>query len=310
MNDNRKAVMAKVESPYGTDAVPAGATDAFQAINFQWTSAAKAVTDELKYAAGWYGARDKFVVSLTRECAYELPWMGTNAAGTNFAAPFLATLRAAGLAAVVVGGTSVTLTPVNSSEEGMTLRVTEDGFLRKMLGTRGNVKWVFAEGKIPRLMAAMMGLYSTPADEAMPAVTLPTLAKPVGFTKQNTIVTLGALALKCSAIEIDGGRTNEYRNHAGVEDIAPIDCMPTVTLTFELPTAASKNVYQELESSTTQVLTIAHGTVAGNIATFNGPRTELNDITEKTERGQKFVTAKYELLPGLTGAAPYSWVLT
>jgi hypothetical protein len=188
--------------------------------------------------------------------------------------------------------------------------VTEDGFLRKMIGTRGNAKWVWAEGKIPRLMLAMMGLYSTPADEAMPAVTLPTLAKPVGFTKANTIVTLGALALKCSSIEIDGGRTNEYRNHAGVEDIAPIDCVPTATIKFELPTATAKNVYQELESSTTQVLTIAHGTVAGNIATFNGPRAELNDLSESTERGQKFVTAKLELLPGLTGAAPFSFVLT
>lgn len=310
MNGERKVVMIKVESPYGTEAIPAGATDSIQAVNFAWTGAAKAVTDELQYAAGWYGARDRFVVSLTRECAFELPWMGTNAAGTNFAAAYAAVMRACGHAAVLSAGVSTTYTPVNSGEEGATLRVTEDTFLRKMIGSRGNLRWVWTEGKIPRMFVSLMGLYSTPADEAIPAATLPTLAKPVGFTRSNTIVTLGALALKCSSVELDGGRTNEYRNHAGVEDIAPINCLPTCTISFELPTAAVKNVYQELETATSQVLTIAHGTVAANIATTSAPIAQLVDLAEKKERGQMFVTAKFELKPGLAGAAPYSHVLT
>lgn len=310
MNDNRKVVLIKAESPYGTEAVPDAATDAIQAVNFAWTSAAKAVTDELQYAAGWYGARDRFVVSLTRECGFELPWMGTGVAGTNYPAAYLAVLRACGHAAVIAAGTSVTLTPVNSGEEGATVRVNEDGYLSKMLGSRGNLRWVWAEGKVPRLMVSMMGLYTTPSDEVPPAATLPTLAKPVGFSKSNTTVTLGALALKCSAIELDGGRSNEYRNHAGVEDIAPIDVKPTASLTFELPKVADRNVVQDLEASTEQALTIVHGTVAGNIATANCPRAQMVDIAFKTERGQKFCTAKYELLPGLSGAAPYSLVLT
>lgn len=311
MNGERKVVMAKIESPYGTDAVPVGATDAFQAVNFQWAGAAKAVTDELAYAAGWYGARDRFVISLTRECSFEMPWMGGGApAGTNLPAPLLAILRACGHAAVISAGVSVTFTPVNSGEEGATIRVTEDTFLRKMLGSRGNLRWVWAEGKVPRMVAALMGLYSTPADEAIPAATLPTLVKPVGFTNSNTIVTLGGTQLKCSSVEIDGGRTNEYRNHAGVEDIAPIDCKPTATVSFELPTAAVKNVYQQLETAADQALVITHGTAVGNIATTTAPRAQLVDLQDSKERGQIFVTAKLELLPGLTGAAPYSHVLT
>jgi hypothetical protein len=311
MNGQRKVVMAKSESPYGTDAVPAGATDAFQAINFAWNGAAKSVTDELAYAAPWYGARDRFVISLTRECGFELPWMGGGApAGTNYPAPLLAILRACGHAVVVSAGVSVTFTPVNSGEEGATIRVTEDTFLRKMIGSRGSLKWVWAEGKVPRMQVALMGMYNTPADEAIPAATLPTLVKPVGFTKSNTIVTVGALALKCSSVEIDGGRTNEYRNHAGVEEISPMDCRPTATLEFELPTAAVKNVYQELETTTTQLLSVAHGTVIGNICTSSAPRAQLVDLQDKKDHGQIFVTAKFELLPGLTGAAPYSHVLT
>jgi hypothetical protein len=311
MNGDRKVVMVKIESPYGTDSVPVGATDSIAAVNFAWAAAAKAVTDELQYAAGWYGARDRFVVSLTRECGFELPWLGGGApAGTQYPAAYLAILRACGLAAVVSAGVSVTLTPVNSGEEGATVRVTEDTFLRKMLGSRGNLRWVWSEGKVPRLMVALHGLYSTPADEAIPAATLPTLVKPVAFTKSNSIVTLGGTVLKCSSIEIDGGRTNEYRNHAGVEDIAPIDAKPTATLSFELPTVAAKNVFLQLETAVDQALVIAHGTVVGNIATTTAPRAQLVDLQDKKERGQLFVTAKFELLPGLAGAAPYSHVLT
>jgi hypothetical protein len=310
MNDNRKIVLIKAESPYGTEAVPVGGTDALQAIGFQWTGPAKAQTDELKYAAGWYGARDKFVVSLTRECGFELPWMGTAIAGTNFAAAYLAVMRSGGLAAVVAPGTSVTFSPVNSGEEGATVRVNEDGYLCKMFGSRASLRWVWTEGKVPRLMVGMQGLYVRPTDEVPPAATLPTLAKPVGFTKSNTIVTLGALALKCSSIELDAGRSWEYRNHAGVEDIAPVDALPSLSITFELPTVASKNIQQELEQTTEQACTITHGTVAGNIATTNMPRCQMADLSFKTERGQKFCTAKYELLPGLTGAAPFTHVLT
>ena len=39
----------------------------------------------------------------------------------------------------------------------------------------------WAEGKVPRMVATLMGLYSTPADEAIPAATLPTLVEPDPF---------------------------------------------------------------------------------------------------------------------------------
>jgi hypothetical protein len=250
MNGNRKAVMAKIESPAGTDSAPAGATDAFQAVNFAWNGPAKAVTDQLKYASEWYGARDDFVVSMTRECSFELPVVGGGMPlGTNLPAPLLAIMRACGHAAVVSAGVSVTFSPVNSGEESATLRITDDTFLRKMLMARGNIKWGFAEGKVGRWYATMMGLYSTPADEAIPAQTLPALQKPVGYSKSNSIVTLGGYALKCAAFTLDGGRTFEYRNYAGVEDIAPVDCLPTAELMFELPRVDQKSVYQELETT-------------------------------------------------------------
>jgi hypothetical protein len=75
---------------------------------------------------------------------------------------------------------------------------------------------------------------------------------------------------------LDGGRTFEYRNYAGVEDIAPIDCLPTAELMFELPRVDQKNVYQELETTVTQALILTHGTVAGNIAAFNAPLAQLS----------------------------------
>lgn len=311
MKSKRKGVGIKVEASPGTEATLAGATDFLAAIDFKWDAAAKAVTDEFEYASGGYGSRDKFMVSLTRECSFTLPLVGAGApVATNFSAPWLAVMRACGHAVTVNAGVSISMNPISSGEEAATLNVNEDGFLRKMTFARGSMKWMFEEGKVPRQMAALMGLYSTPADAAMPSITLPTVQKPVGFSKANTVVTLGGTTLKLSSIEIDGGRTHTYRNLANVEDVVPMDCKPTVTMKFELPTATVKNLYSELESTATQALAITHGTVVGNRVAFAAARAQLVDMTEADDRGVIFTTAKFELLPTTAGNDHYSFTFT
>lgn len=310
MNSERKVILVKIESPAGTDAAPAAATDAFQAIDFKWGNAGKANTDEFKYAAPYYAARDVFNVSMQRDCMFDIPVIGAGTPlGTNYGAAMLALYRACGHAAVVNASTSVVFSPISTAEETASLYVYEDGFFRKMLFSRGSMKWAFAENKVPRCSVAMMGLYSTPTDTAIVVPTFPALQKPVGFGKANTVVTLGALGLKCSMVEIDGGRVNAYRRLSNVEDIVPTDMKPTATLKFEMPTVAQKAVYTELETTTEQVLSVVHGTAAGNVFTLAGSRAQIRDITEEPDRTRLFVTVKLELVPNSSGV-PYTITLT
>lgn len=311
MKSKRKVVGLKVESPAGTEATLASLTDYLAAIDFKWDAAARAQTDEFEYASGGYGSRDKFMVSLTRECSFLLPIIGGGApVGTNYPAPWLALLRACGHAVTVNAGVSVVINPVSTGEESATLNVNEDGFLRKMTFARGSLKWMLEEGKVGRMTASLLGLYSTPSDVTMPSVTLPTVNKPVGFSKSNSTITLGGTALKVSSIEIDGGRTHQYRNMAGAEDIIPVDCRPTATLKFELPTATVKNMYNELETTTEQALSVVHGTTVGNIWTFAAARARLVDISEAEDRGVIFTTAKFDLNPTTAGNDHYTITLT
>jgi hypothetical protein len=311
MKSERKVVGLKVESPAGTEATLNAATDYLAAVDFKWDSAAKAQTDQFEYSSGGYGQRDKFVVSLTRECSFALPLVGAGApVGTNFSAPWLAVMRACGHAVTVNAGVSVVINPISTGEESATLNVNEDGFLRKMTFARGSLKWMLEEGKVGRMMAALMGVYSTPSDASMPSITLPTVLKPVGFSKSNTVITLGGTALKVSSVEIDGGRSHQYRNISGAEDVMPVNCVPTATLKFELPTAAVKNIYSELESATSQALAITHGTIAGNRAAFAAARAQLVDMSEGKEGGVIFTTAKFELLPTSAGNDHYTITFT
>jgi hypothetical protein len=310
MNSDRKVILVKVETTPGTDAVPVASSDAFQAIDFKWGSAGKATTDQFDYAAPHYGARDVFNVSMQRDCMFDIPVVGGGTPlGTNYGAAMLALYRAGGHAAVVNASTSVVYTPVSTGEETASLYAYEDGLFRKMLFSRGSMKWAFAENKVPRCSVAMMGLYSTPTDSAMVTPTFATLQKPVGFGRANTVVTLGSLSLKCMSVDVDGGRMNAYRRLSGVEDIVPTDLKPTASLKFEMPTVAQKAIYTELEATTEQALSIVHGTVAGNVFTLAGPRTQISDITEEKERGRIFVTVKLELVPNSSGV-PYSITLT
>lgn len=311
MKSERKLVMAKIETVPGTEAVPAAASDSFMAIDFKWGNAAKSQTDQYEYANGGYGSRESFMVNQYRECSFDLPVMGGGTPlGSNYPAPILALYRACGHAAVVVASTSVTFNPISAGEEAATLYINEDGYLRKMIMARGSMKWMFAEGKVPRASASLLGLYNTPTDVAMPSPTFPTLQKPVGYNKANTALTLGALTLRCKSVELDEARTHSYRNLSNVEDIVPSDCRPMLTLSFELPTAAQKNVYQDLETTLTQAFAMTHGTVAGNRFAINAARAQLVDLNEEKDRGVIFVTAKLELLPSSAQNDQYAIQIT
>ncbi len=310
MNSERKVILFKVEGVAGTDAVPVGATDAFQAIDFKWGNAGKAVTDQFDYSASFYGSRDVFNVAMQRDCSFDIPVIGSGTPlGTNYPAALLALYRACGHAAVVNASTSVVFSPISTGEETGTLYAHEDTIRRRMLYSRGSMKWMWAENKVPRCTVALQGLYSTPTDTAIVVPTFPTLQKPLGFGKTNTIVTLGALALQSSMVELDGGRTNAYRRLSSGEDIVPTDMKPKLKIKFELPTVAQKAVYTELETTVDQAFSVVHGTVAGNIFTAAAPRAQLVNLSEEKDRGRLFVTAELELLPNGSGV-PYTLTLT
>ena len=298
MKANRRLVQFKVEATAGTPAVPNPAVDAFMAVDFKWDAAAEPVTDEFKYAAGYYGAKDMFTVSMTRRCSFSLPVVGGGTPlGTNLPAPFLAMYRAAGHAAVETATTSVVFNPVSDAMESGTLLVNDDGLLRRMAYCRGDVNWVFEEGKVPRANFSLLGTYETPTDQAMPAATMPTLQKPLGFNRSNTVVTLGGLVLKCPRAEIRAGRQNSYRNFAGAEDVVPTDAASQAILKFELPKVAQLNVYQDLETNAVRALSLAHGQVAGNRVGFSAGAAQLANLSEEEDRGILFVTATYNLKP-------------
>lgn len=310
MNSERKVILFKAEATPGTDAAPTSAANAFQAIDFKWGKAGKATTDQFDYAAPYYGSRDVFNVAMQSDCSFDIPVIGAGLPlGTNYPAPLLDLYRACGHAAVMTAGTSVVLMPISTGEETGTLYANEDGFLRKMPFSRGSMKWMWAENKVPRCTVSLMGLYNAPSDTPMPVPSFPTIQKPVGFGNASTLITVGGFALKCMSADLDGGRSNAYRRLSGVEDVVPSDMKPTATLKFEMPNVAQKNFYAELEASLEQTLRIQHGAAAGNIFTVDAARAKLVDLDEVKDRTRIFMTAKFELLPTAAGL-PYTLTLT
>lgn len=311
MKSERRVVGIKIETVPGTEAAPVAGTDYLAAIDFKWNSAGKPIQDSVSYASGALGDVDPFTVGMYRECEFTFPMVGSGApAGTAYPAPIAAVFRATGHAITVTPATDVKINPISTGEESATLHINEDGLLRKMLFARGTLNALLEEGKVGRFTTPLMGLYSAPTDTPMPAVTLPTLQKPVGFNKANTTVTLGALALKCKRVAINGGRTHNYRNLAGQEDVVVDDCKPTVKLSFELPTVAQKDVYTDLQMNTSQALSIVHGLPVGNRCAFNAARAILMNMTETKDRGMLFVEAEFQLKPTALGNDHYLWTMT
>lgn len=306
----RKLIMAKIEAVSGTAVVPAAATDALGVINFE---ALRTVVqqDTVAYASDHYGAGDRFTISAHRGIGFQLPMIGAGTPlGTAFPAPYKALVQACGHAVTETPATSVVFSPVSNAEQSATVYVNIDGYLRKLVQARGNLKWLLDEGKIALLTVEnMIGLYSAATDTALVVPAMPSFQKPAGFNKSNTTVQIGGTAMKCKRVEFNAGRSNEYRNLAGVEEIMAVDAAPTASFTIEAPAVATKDVWADLMAASSQALQVVHGTVAGNIVTLAATRAIPSGIEESEDRGVLFYTYTFDLKP-TTGNDAYTATMT
>src|SRR5690606_8484724 len=86
-------------------------------------------------------------------------------------------MQACAMSETVNEDESVVYAPVSEGEKSITLYFNMDGILHRLLGARGTVKLAFTSGAIPKLSFSFVGLYSPPADVALPAVTLSAFKK-------------------------------------------------------------------------------------------------------------------------------------
>lgn len=271
-----KALLAKVETVYGTDPTPTGAANAILATDVKLSPMeGQNVSRELD-SRPYMGAQPTVPVGLHAKLSFKVEVKGSGAAGTPPACGVL--LRSCALAEVIVAATSVTYNPITAAHESCTIYLNIDGTLYKMLGCRGTMVCRVSAQGIAHFEFEITGLFTQPSAAAVPAVTLGTqmTQMPQAATSANTpTFTINGVACVMRSFALSLGNDVKVRMLVRSESVIIPDKAETIDTTVEAVALATLNPYALAAAGSTMAISLIHGTGAGKICTLSVPAAQM-----------------------------------
>ncbi len=291
----RKAVLAKIESVYGTDPTPTGAANAVLLKNAEINPLQGERIPRNLLRTG-YGNLAGWLVGRHVSMTFSVDLAGSGAAGT--APAFAPLLRAAGLAETVVAATSVAYTPVNSGFESNAIYFNHEGTRHIATGVRGNARVVWQRNREPRIDFTLMGLWQSDTAVAFPALTVAAWQNPQPSTKANTpTYTIDGQAVAASSLELDLGMDCAYLERIGRQEILVRDRKPKLTTVIEELAVGTKNFFA-MAGGTPVALSYVHGVGAGKICTLAVPAMQVQDVPRQEEETETMFNMSADIVAG------------
>lgn len=301
----RKVVFTKVETTYGTDAVPVAGTDAMLTHDWSCSPLNQRLVD-YDPALPYFGNGGMIPVGATMTMQYSVDMCG--AGGVDTVAKFGPALRGCALSQTVTPTVGpVTYAPITSGEEAVTKYFYWDGLLHKLLGGRGNVEFMMSAGGIPRKRFTFEGLYGGVTDVALPTPTLTGWQRPQAVNLANTTVALHGYSALLRELSINLGNVMNYVNLPNSESIRFVDRKVRGSITIGVPLIATKDFFTICRNATLGALAITHGTTAGNRAIISASNVQLTNPQYSEAEGMAFMQMGMELQPTTAGNNEFSY---
>lgn len=301
----RKVIYSKIETVYGTDIVPAVATDALLVHNFSCRPVVPRYV-ERDPALSFFGNDGQIKVGESMVMEFDVEIAGAGAVAT--APKFGPLLRGSAHAETITPTTGpVTYAPITSAEESMSKYFNWGGLLHKMTGGRSSVTWTFRAGQIPMMRFSFEGLYAGVSDAALAAPTLTGWQRPQAVNKANTVFTLHGLSAVLRELTVNQGAVMQYVNVPNLEEIRYIDRKTRGSVTIEMPTVAAKDLMTIIRNETTGAVALTHGTTAGNKALFNAAAGQLTNPQYSEGDGTAIIQMGLEFRSTAAGNDEYSF---
>lgn len=297
---NRKAILAKAETAYGTDPIPAGGANAIEVRNMSFTPMKN--TSIVQNAERPYlGGQNEIVAGTSVQLNFDVAVAGSGTAGT--APAFSALHKACGLSETIAAAVSVTYNLVSSAFGSATIYVNMDGVLHKILGCRGDRDVKLVGGAVPVYSYKFTGIYGGVSDVALPALTMTAWQAPLAVNNANTsLFTVDGLATALYDLTITGGNTVHHRLEVvGTEDVLITDRQMTGNLIIQAPTnQAEKDFWAIARAGSGIAITATHGLVAGNKVKFD-LKAQLKDPTYVDKNGVTAMQFGLRMIPTSAG---------
>lgn len=305
----KRLILLESEGTYGTDPTPTGA-DAVLVRDLNIVPLQSDVVSR-DLVRPYLGASEQLLANTRVECTFSVELAGSGTAGT--APRYGKALLACGMSETIVATTSVTYAPVSASFGSCTIYYNIDGVLHKVTGARGTFTINGAVGEIPTIDFTFTGIYNTPTDTALPAVTYGDQATPVVFKNGNTTgFELLSYAGCLQSVSFDVGNTLVYRELVGcTKEVLLTDRASTGSVVLEAVSMATKNYFTAaLSDGTLGNLLFQHGQTAGNIIDFVSTRVDIGDVSYSDQDGIHMLNIPYTCVPSTAGNNEFSLVYT
>lgn len=274
----RQVLLAKIETAYNTDPVPAAATDAVLVENFQWSFTGQRMNEQ-PVVKPTLGAKKHLYGGTLMQVTFDVAIRGSGTAGTP--PEYGPILRACGMGETIVASTSVTYKPVSSAIESCTIYFYEDGQLYKMTGCRGTFSGNLTTGQAGKLNFTLTGHFVEETDTALVSPSYDSTVSPVvisaGFTVDSYSAIINALTFDIGATVATPPNINAADGYGEIT-ITGRD----VTGSFD-PEKVSKTTYDFItkwqNGSVMSLTTGVIGAIAGNKYQISMPGISYRDVS-------------------------------
>ncbi len=199
---NREVIQAKIESTYGTDAVPVAGTDDILVENIGWSNEGLRMTARPAVRAS-LGELQHIYGGTLRGITFDVELKGGGGA-VDVPPEFGPLLRACGFGETINATTDVQYDPVSTGAESVTIYYFQDGIRYNLLGCRGNVTFNMETGMPGKMSFTMVGHLVSPTDVALIS---PTYVSIVPVPLINVGFTIGGFSAVINAFTFDMSNT-------------------------------------------------------------------------------------------------------
>jgi hypothetical protein len=303
------AILAKLETVEGTDALPTGAANAMLVSDFTPISFDSKNIDR-KLVRGYFGAGEQLVGSASLKLSFTVEMAGSGTAGT--APAFDPLLQSCGMAsAALTSPARVEYTPISSAIKSLTGYYYDDGTCHKMLGSRGTFSLSAKAGEIPSFKFDFTGLDGGIATGTTTG-TYSAFKTPVPMTKANVIdITVGATyalgaitggtVYPSTGLDVDIGNTVTFTPMLSGESVDITDREAKGSFTLDLTAAQEVALMAIVKANTTQSVALTIGTVSGNKWIIFVPCAQFINPKKAELNGKRLISFDFRALPTPTG---------
>jgi hypothetical protein len=303
----KTAILAKVETTSGTDAVPTGAANAIQLTDFSVTPL-DAKNVDLNVLLPYFGGSLQLVGTASVKCSFSVLLAGS---GTPATAPAWGALLQACAMAETTGLTApnrVEYLPVTDTLKTVTIYYHDDGVLHKLLGAFGNVKLSAKIGEAPKLSFDFVGLDGGITAVANPTSVLTAWKTPVAITKANvtdiqlactyaTGALSGGTPYNSTGLSLDFGNKVDFSPMLTTEEVVLTDRSISGGLTVEFTAAQEVTFMGTVKANTLTGLGFVIGTTAGNKIMLHAPSVQLINPKKDEVNGKRVISYDLRCVP-------------